>query len=368
MSLVVNPTSSGPMSGRLGGDSCLIRSDSSIALSMWDARFFALESEAAIIREEPFLCSHMNYEPEIRLNLTKGLIKRAGVDTGLETTARLATLAILDFDVLVRDSTPTVPHMTKYQQWIQSEALRIRTEDYHSIEEARNWARMSPGERLSLWKALLDKVPDHRLSGFFADARYCLESEMESLMAGKSSAAQVLAPRDSWKDIYAYAVNIFDWDRFFRLVAHSSPQLRILEIGAGTGSATVAALRALVDASGDRSFARYVVTDVTPGFLIPLQEKHGNQLEYAVLDISLSPADQGFDVGGFDLVIASNVIHATPSLNKTLINVKTLLRPGGWFFLHELSAGTINTFPSQRLLTLSGQMYLMLIGLWYVKY
>ncbi|SPB49960.1 unnamed protein product [Aspergillus niger] len=338
MSLVVNPTSSGPMSGRLGGDSCLIRSDSSIALSMWDARFFALESEAAIIREEPFLCSHMNYEPEIRLNLTKGLIKRAGVDTGLETTARLATLAILDFDVLVRDSTPTVPHMTKYQQWIQSEALRIRTEDYHSIEEARNWARMSPGERLSLWKALLDKVPDHRLSGFFADARYCLESEMESLMAGKSSAAQVLAPRDSWKDIYAYAVNIFDWDRFFRLVAHSSPQLRILEIGAGTGSATVAALRALVDASGDRSFARYVVTDVTPGFLIPLQEKHGNQLEYAVLDISLSPADQGFDVGGFDLVIASNVIHATPSLNKTLINVKTLLRPGGWFFLHELSA------------------------------
>ncbi|OJZ82952.1 hypothetical protein ASPFODRAFT_210761 [Aspergillus luchuensis CBS 106.47] len=338
MSLVVSPTSSGPMSGSLGGDSRLIRSDSSIALFMRDARFFALESEGAIVRKEPFLCSHMDYKPEIRLNRTKGSIRRAGVDTGLETTARLAVLAILDFDVLVRNLTPTVPHMTKYQQWIQSEALRIRTEDYHSIEEARESARMSPGERLSLWKDLLDKVPDPRLSGFFADARYCLESEMESLMVGKQSAAQLLAPRDSWKDIYAYAVDDFDWNQLFRLAAHSSPQLRILEIGAGTGSATVAALRALVDASGERTFARYVVTDVTPGFLIPLQEKHGNQLEYAVLDISLSPADQGFEVGGFDLVIASNVIHATPSLHETLMNVKTLLRPGGWFFLHELSA------------------------------
>ncbi|GKZ27308.1 hypothetical protein AbraCBS73388_004085 [Aspergillus brasiliensis] len=338
MSLGVNPTSSGPTSGSLGGDSRLVRSDGSIALFMSDVRFFALESEGTMLREEPFLCSHMKYEPEIRLNRAKGSIKRAAVDTGLETTARLAILAILDFDVLVRNLTPTVPHMTKYQQWIQSEALRIRTEDYHGIKEAGKWARMNPGERVSLWKALLEKVPDTRLSGFFADARYCLESEMESLMAGKLSAAQVLAPRDSWKDIYAYSVDIFDWDQLFRLVGHSSPQLRILEIGAGTGSATVAALRALVDASGDRSFARYVVTDVTPGFLIPLQEKHGNQLEYAVLDISLSPADQGFDVGGFDLVIASNVIHATPSLNKTLMNVKTLLRPGGWLVLHELSA------------------------------
>ncbi|OOF92089.1 hypothetical protein ASPCADRAFT_509568 [Aspergillus carbonarius ITEM 5010] len=338
MSLGVGPTASKAMTDGLGGDAHLIRSDGATALCMRDARFFALESDGKSVREEPFLCSYMKYQPDIRLNPAKGLVKRAPVNTGLEITARLAVLAILDFDILVRNLTPTVPHMIKYQQWIQSETLQIKTSDYHCIEEARKWAQISPGERLGLWKTLLDKVPDPRLSGFFADARYCLESEMDSLMTGQSSAAQVLTPRDSWKDIYGYGVDIFDWQHLFELLGHSSPQLRILEIGAGTGSATVAALRALVDSRGDRSFSRYVVTDITPGFLIPLQERHGSQLEYAVLDISLPPADQGFEVGGFDLVIASNVIHATPSLNKTLSNVKTLLRPGGWLVLHELSA------------------------------
>ncbi|RAL00155.1 polyketide synthase [Aspergillus ibericus CBS 121593] len=337
MSLGVGPTVSKAITDVLGGDARLIRSDGTIALSMRDARFFALENDGKV-RQEPFLCSYMKCQPDIRLNPAKGSVKRAAVDTGLEVTARLAVLAILDYDILVRDLTPTVPHMVKYQQWIKSEALQIRTTDYHGIGEARQWAQISSGERLDLWNTLLDKVADVRLSGFFADARSCLASEMDSLMTGKSSAAQLLTSRDSWKDLYAYAVDIVDWHRFFELLGHSSPQLRILEIGAGTGSATAGALRALVDYRGDRSFSRYVVTDITPGFLIPLQEQHGSQLEYAVLDISLPPADQGFDVSSFDLVIASNVIHATPSLNKTLSNVKTLLRPGGWLMLHELSA------------------------------
>ncbi|PYH95483.1 polyketide synthase [Aspergillus ellipticus CBS 707.79] len=308
----------------IGGDAHLVRSDGNIALSMRDARFFALENDRK--------------KPDIRLNPTRGSIKRAPVDPGLEVAAKLAILATLDFDVLVRNLTPSLPHMIKYQKWIQYEALQIKTQGHSRIQEALRWARLSSGERQDLWKVFVDMIPDIRLAGFFSDAKVCLETEMDSLMTGRSSAAQILAPRDSWKDLYEYAVDNFDWGRFFKLVGHSNPQLRILEVGAGTGSATAAVLKGLVDSKGDRSFARYVVTDVTPGFLIPLQEKYGSQLEYAVLDVSLPPENQGFDVGGFDLIIASNVIHATPSLKKSLSNVRTLLSPGGWLLLHELSA------------------------------
>ncbi|PWY75027.1 fatty acid synthase S-acetyltransferase [Aspergillus heteromorphus CBS 117.55] len=340
MSLGVRPSPDATTSGGgLGGDAYLVRGDGDLALSMRDARFFALESDGKQVRQEPFMCSYMDSHPDIRLNTVIGSVKKAAVDTGLEVAAKLALLVMLDFDVLVRNLTPSLPHMIKYQKWIQSEALQIKTGEYHGIKEGQKWARLNSGERQGIWETLLDKIPDVRLSGFFSDAKSCLEEEMDSLMTGKSSAAQILPPRDSWKDLYAYAVDNFDWSRFFNLVGHSNPQLRILEIGAGTGSATTAALRTLVDSRGDRSFSRFVVTDVTAGFLIPLQEKYGSQLEYAVLDVSLPPAGQGFDAGGFDLIIASNVIHATPSLSEALANVRTLLSPGGWLLLHELSSG-----------------------------
>jgi hypothetical protein len=63
------------------------------------------------------------------------------------------------------------------------------------------------------------------------------------------------------------------------------------------------------------------------------------------LDISRDPSEQGFEAGTYDLIIASNVIHATPSLNITLSHVRKLLHPRGRFFLQELipaSAKMIN--------------------------
>lgn len=60
-------------------------------------------------------------------------------------------------------------------------------------------------------------------------------------------------------------------------------------------------------------------------------------IEYATLDISKDPSDQGFDGRKYDLILATNVIHATASLNDSLSNVRKLLSPTGWFLLHELT-------------------------------
>ncbi|KAJ5249868.1 hypothetical protein N7489_000278 [Penicillium chrysogenum] len=60
-------------------------------------------------------------------------------------------------------------------------------------------------------------------------------------------------------------------------------------------------------------------------------------IEYATLDISKDPSDQGFDGRKYALILATNVIHATASLNDSLSNVRKLLSPTGWFLLHELT-------------------------------
>ncbi|GFF81102.1 polyketide synthase, putative [Aspergillus udagawae] len=50
-----------------------------------------------------------------------------------------------------------------------------------------------------------------------------------------------------------------------------------------------------------------------------------------------NPLEQGFNAEEYDLVIASNVLHATPILHDTLSHARTLLRPQGRLFLQELS-------------------------------
>lgn len=98
--------------------------------------------------------------------------------------------------------------------------------------------------------------------------------------------------------------------------------VRILEIGAGTGSATAAILPAL-PAGG----VEYCFTDVSPAFLAPAQERFSSYpfVRYMGLDVE---RDTSFS-DHFDIVIASNVLHATADLHATIRRVRRMLRPGG---------------------------------------
>ena len=49
---------------------------------------------------------------------------------------------------------------------------------------------------------------------------------------------------------------------------------------------------------------------------------------------------QGFPVGRYDIVFATNVLHATRSMSRTLQQCKALLRKGGLLIANELSTKT----------------------------
>ncbi len=115
-----------------------------------------------------------------------------------------------------------------------------------------------------------------------------------------------------------------------RLPANES--LRVLEVGAGTGGLTTFLLPQL---PAERS--EYVFTDLSPLFLHAAQERFSEFpfLNTQILDIGKPPQPQGFEMGSFDLVVAANVLHATPRLHDTLGYVQQLLKPGGWLMLLE---------------------------------
>jgi amino acid adenylation domain-containing protein len=111
--------------------------------------------------------------------------------------------------------------------------------------------------------------------------------------------------------------------------------VRIVEIGAGTGGTT----RTVLDRLGAyASRLHYLYTDVSPAFL-----RHGRDafaakapfVEFQRWNVDESPDAHRIEEGGYDIAIATNVLHATSDIRRTLRNVKASLRNGGMLVLNE---------------------------------
>lgn len=111
--------------------------------------------------------------------------------------------------------------------------------------------------------------------------------------------------------------------------------VRILEVGAGTGSLTNEVLKVLPP---DR--AEYVFSDNGPLFLQGAKDKFAEDyhfVDYSLFDCEKDPVDQGLEAHSFDIVLASNVIHATADLKDTLGKLRRCLAPEGILLFVEVT-------------------------------
>ena len=140
-------------------------------------------------------------------------------------------------------------------------------------------------------------------------------------------------------DLYGISFSFEKCNRIVRDVAAecvralpSDRPVRVLEIGGGTAGTTGYVLSEL---PADR--AEYVFTDVTQLFLARARQRFAGLdfVDYRILDIEGDIEAQGFDPHYFDIVIASNVLHATESLRATLDNVKRLMTSQGMLLIVE---------------------------------
>jgi SAM-dependent methyltransferase len=115
--------------------------------------------------------------------------------------------------------------------------------------------------------------------------------------------------------------------------------IRILEIGAGTGGATFQLLQ-LCSPDGEVFTSEYCFTDISSGYFDAVRtsslKKWAHMLTFKKLDLEKDPTAQGFEEHGYDLILASNVVHATVSLTKSLGHIHRLLKPGGVLGLMEI--------------------------------
>jgi NADPH:quinone reductase-like Zn-dependent oxidoreductase/NAD(P)-dependent dehydrogenase (short-subunit alcohol dehydrogenase family)/ubiquinone/menaquinone biosynthesis C-methylase UbiE/acyl carrier protein len=220
------------------------------------------------------------------------------------------------------------PHLSKLLDWMlkwnESEAAQyLSTFNSQREEELINRARSSNIVGLTLT----------RLGPRYFD-----------ILTGTADALELLIQDDLLGRLYSentlFNSHYAQMAEYMAYLVHKSPSMNIIEIGAGTGGATMPLLKRL-ERDGRLLLDSYTYTDISSGFFERARTKFNtwsDQITFKTLDISRDPLAQGYTPHSFDLVVASMVLHATPMMDATMSNVRKLLKPGGRLVLLELTA------------------------------
>ncbi|KAA8894529.1 hybrid PKS-NRPS [Sphaerosporella brunnea] len=218
-------------------------------------------------------------------------------------------------------------HHQRLFEYIDVQLSTIAREQHPIIR--KEWA----SDTRELLFKMLEKFP----GSVDVEAANTVAENLPAVLRGEKMMLEVLTKDDLLSRIYNEALGLSRGygyiRRMARQVAHRYPQMRVLEIGAGTGATTECVLDSI-----DGAFSSYVFTDISPGFFEKARErfqKYATKMTFKVLNIENDVGDQDFEAHSVDLVIASNVVHATRRLKDTMENVRRLLKPGGYVLLLE---------------------------------
>ncbi|KAF2093095.1 fatty acid synthase S-acetyltransferase [Rhizodiscina lignyota] len=238
------------------------------------------------------------------------------------------------------------PHHQKYFAWMQHQLDRYSHNDliYSKVSQWNDIA--SDDARFAELETLLEKSSP--------EAKLCVAigKVLPQILTGEVDPLQVMFRDRLSENVYRFATGAeIAYARlcgYLDALAHKNPGQKILEIGAGTGGATVPIMETLMHHGGNEvgaaRFQRYDFTDISPAFFEQAREKFPfceDRMEYRTLNIESDPVQQGFDAEFYDCIIAANVLHATKNITATLRNVRKLLKPGGKLILFEITNTTL---------------------------
>ena len=155
---------------------------------------------------------------------------------------------------------------------------------------------------------------------------------LAEVLSGKVDPLELLFPGGS-NELLENFYTKGDFPAFHQLIqlamseaTESLPQrraIRVMEVGAGTGSLTRDVLEVL---PADRT--EYLFTDIGPAFVAAAKKRFNDCsfMNFQTFDLERGPQVQGIQPHSYDLVLASNVLHATADLNESLENLRLMSR------------------------------------------
>lgn len=299
------------------------------------------DETASLVHSPRQICYRMSYQPD--LDILDPAHLQDLVNVGLETDLPpvsfyqdlelalfyFASRALADVESLNTHAAKMEPCIDKYVSW-----LRHQIGKYHSGElphSQSDW--ITRIEDSSAMQALID-----RLGAIDSEGQFFIHvgRNVQSIIRGVTDPVEVIVESGLTERYYEAVcdkgVCCKQLKNYLKALSHKNPQLKILEVGAGTGSITTYVFDGL-----DTRFDRYDYTDISGAHFDQARVKFAGleHMNYKVLDLEREPVEQGFEAQSYDVVVAAWVLHKTRDLATTISNVRKLLRPGGKLILLE---------------------------------
>lgn len=222
------------------------------------------------------------------------------------------------------------PHWGHLFDWV-NEILSKAYNGHHPTIK-KEWSKDSPKEIQALISKYRDESIDIKLIQVVGE-------NLPAAVRGETTILEHMLPNNMLDDLYKKGLGFDRYNNFLartmKQVTHRYPHAKILEIGAGTGGATKAVLESI-----GANFSSYTYTDVSVGFFSNAEkifEANSDKMTFKIFDAEQTPESQGYEPRSYDIIIASNVLHATKSMQRTLENTRKLLKPGGYLMLMEVT-------------------------------
>ncbi|MCJ1386254.1 hypothetical protein MMC17_009380 [Xylographa soralifera] len=237
-------------------------------------------------------------------------------------------------------------YLQNYIQWMEYKVRRFHASDLPGLSaDNSKWTALL--QEVQSWETVCQRLERTVQGKFFVR----IGRNLLQILRGNLDPLTFMFEDDSvpefYRDVNSKVICYEPLYKYLDTMSHKNPGLKILEIGSGTGSSTDFILNALKDHDEDaasiRRCSQYDYTDISPAFFEAAGDRYkrySDVVKFKVLDIELDPAEQGFDVGSYDLIIAASVLHATRNIENTMRNARKLLKHGGKFLIFEVAQDT----------------------------
>lgn len=183
-----------------------------------------------------------------------------------------------------------------------------------------------------------------------------LESSMKNLpyvLTGKMKGAEVVFPDSSMELVEGiYKNELGDYfndvltDNIIafieeRIQQNPNAKIRLLEVGAGIGGTSSVIFQRIKPYH--QYIEEYCYTDISKAFLLYAEKEYKEEnpfLTYEIFDVGVK-APQNQISKSYDVVLATNVLHATNDITNTIINVKSVLKKNGIILINEISTKSL---------------------------
>ncbi|KAK3685289.1 putative polyketide synthase [Podospora appendiculata] len=330
--------------GAARGTAFAMAVDGGTRLWLKGARLSPVDSGDASDGADTVAAAQLHWRPDVDLASPSDLIiSHKSLRDASRKVERLSLLCTFEALHRVEGIDTGLEHLQKLRAWMTMQRQRAAEGTYEHVEDCVRLAGLNQ-EALQAEIAIAQDEVYCTAAAKVGEVVVRAAQNVEAIFKGEIESIEVLMDEGGLENIYRFMQSMCDYTHYIELIGHANPTLKVLEIGAGTGGTTAGILRGLTglteegNVPTERMYSQYHYTDISTGFFTAAKErfKEYENIEYRVLDVSKDPLSQGFEAGSYDLVVASNVLHATPSLHDTLRNVRTLMEPGGKLFLQEL--------------------------------